>query len=119
MTDNTVTLPALIQVGPVTAKVCSWSSQEGQPDHRPRSHTSFTWLSTPCPQRLQSPSNRPTGPLLTFRPSGGSAGIAVTPGQPWKPGRSHSTECAFGKELQAVEGKQSRMRVAGVNNRLC
>src|SRR3954469_48398 len=68
MTDNTVTLPALIQVGPVTAKVCSWSSQEGQPDHRPRSHTSFTWLSTLCPQCPQSPSNRRLAHSLPFAP---------------------------------------------------
>ena len=82
----------------MTAKVCSWSSQEGQPDHRPRSHTSFTWLSTPCPQRLQSPSNRPTGPLLTFRPSGGSAGIAATPCWPERQGSTILTKGAFCKK---------------------
>ena len=64
------------------------------------------------PSASPEPFEPPDRPLFTFRPLGGSAGIAETPCQPWKPGRSHSTKCAFGKELRAVKGKQSGMRVA-------
>src|SRR4051794_39859851 len=41
-------------------------------------------------------------PLLTFRPSGGSAGIAATPCWPERQDRTLSTKCAFRQELVAV-----------------
>ena len=40
--------------------------------------------------------------LLTFRPSNPAPACTETPGHPWRRGRSHSTKCAFGKELRAV-----------------
>src|SRR3954453_23143068 len=43
----------------------------------------------------------PTDPLLTFRPSGGSTGIAATPCWPERQDSTLSTKCAFGKEWPA------------------
>src|SRR4051794_35514991 len=40
-------------------------------------------------------------PLLTFRPSGGSAGIAATPCWPERQDSTLSTKCAFRKEWSA------------------
>src|SRR3954466_2607758 len=71
MTDNTVSLPALIQVGPVTAKVCKLAIARGSAGSSPRPpDTSLTWLSTPRPQRPQSPSNRRPAPTLDLSPLG-------------------------------------------------
>src|SRR4051794_35284730 len=44
----------------------------------------------------------PAGPLLTFRPSGGSAGIAATPCWPERQDSTLTTKCAFRKEWPAV-----------------
>src|SRR3954451_19150306 len=53
------------------------------------------WSRTPC---RSVASTAPTGPLLTFRPSGGSAGIAATPCWPEGQDRTLITKCAFRKD---------------------
>ena len=54
------------------------------------------------PSVSPEPFEPPTGPLLTFRPSGGSAGIAATPCWPERQGSILMTKGAFCKELAAV-----------------
>src|SRR4051794_30842711 len=54
------------------------------------------------PSVSPEPFEPPTGPLLTFRLSGGSIGIAATPCWPERQDSTLSTKGAFCKELAAV-----------------
>src|SRR3954452_21649973 len=54
------------------------------------------------PSVSPEPFEPPTGPLLTFRPSGGSTGIAATPCWPERQDSTLMTKCAFCKEWLGV-----------------
>src|SRR3954453_16773721 len=102
MTDNTVSLPALIQVGPVTAKVCKLAIARGSAGSSPRPpDTSLTWLSTPRPQRPQSPLNRRPAPTLDLSPFGRFRWPCCNPLLAREAGQLTLDKCAFCQEWPA------------------